>query len=204
MEKPKIVEALTKEAMVEEALLSSKRSHFVISITCLPVFVPDVIDAKRDDIRSTNGLYFIEYCTKGMRGYCEGHPYTVGCDLLKINLKVSGPKHFRACSQEFPEVRWLTQYTNYNDALFAIARMHQGMPIYFSVDWAKYTTVLRNKVLEEKGTLYGYRPLVVYKAKSSGRTIDLDTIDLGRDAQLLYDKKGRIEGLSYGDELCQK
>ena len=111
----------------------------------------DMIHNMDTNLRITRGIYMIKYHSKNDKDYKKGRPFTIGQDLIRMGIHVSGPRHFHYLCDRIPELNWLRHNTFYTDKLFDIAAMQTGIPIWFSIDWCGYA----EKLASQPGPAFG-------------------------------------------------
>lgn len=100
-------------------------------------------------IRSTKGLYMIKYTPIHSKDYRKGRAFKIGQDLIRWDIRVSGPKEWNALCDKIPEFGWLRRNSTLSDGMFRLAKLHPGMSFWFSVDWLRYEA----KLNEQAGTV---------------------------------------------------
>lgn len=127
---------LIRAGTSENMMLKVKSSRVVVDLDDHYVTIQDVFNHK-PNIRSTRGDFFIRYTSPKMWKGSAKFPYVIGQDLMPFRFMVKGPAHFRKASKYFKEVEWMLRNTYYKDHLFAVAKAHPGIPIYFTIDYCK-------------------------------------------------------------------
>lgn len=95
------------------------------------------------NLRMTKGLYMIKYVPKASKDHRKGRPFKIGQDLIRWDIRVSGPVEWHELCGRVPELKWLEHNSTLNDEMFDLAVQHPGMALWFSVDWAGYAQKLR-------------------------------------------------------------
>ena len=96
-------------------------------------------------IRATGGRYMVRYYGPGATRYKKGRPFQIGQDLIHWDIRVAGYAHWKALTHYIPELKWLDQNSTLTSFLFAVAKMHPGMSIFFTINRDKYV----NEILEQ-------------------------------------------------------
>ncbi len=96
-------------------------------------------------LRMTKGLYMIKYVPQHSRDFRKGRPYKIGQDLIRWDVRVSGPKEWKELCARIPEFGWIDRNSTLRTGLFKIAKQHPGMAFWFTVDWIRY----RNKLVKQ-------------------------------------------------------
>lgn len=112
-------------------------------------------------IVSTKGCYSITYNPENSPKRIKNKPYTIGQDLVKGLISVSGPAHFKCLCKRIPELHFLLKWTNFDDYLFNLAKMHPGVGFTFCMNWADYGKMIEKKA-EEMGLDINHKPFFVY------------------------------------------
>ena len=137
----------------------------VVSLSELPVSIENFKNFD-PSVRTTGGYYtLIYYPTTSVR-YVKDKPYCIGQDLIRLSVRVSGPKHWHCLASRIPELKWLEKWSTLEDEMFAIAKKHPGSQIFFTIKWIEYCRMIESKA-EEMGIDIDHKPLVVYAAKES-------------------------------------
>lgn len=134
---------------------------YIVSLTDKPISLKD-FKSFDPDIRTTKGLYTIQYMPLGNSWRNPKFPYLIGQDLVRIRVTVSGPKHWGCLCQRIPELAWIKRNSTLTDELFAIAKKHPGLTIRFGIDFVKYCGKIEAKA-EELGIDIDHKPLVCYQ-----------------------------------------
>ena len=140
-----------------DSFVSPYAYKFVISITDKPVFFDQIKDLD-PDLRVTKGMYMIKYVPRTSKDYKKGRPWKIGQDLLRWDIRVSGPKYWHEICRKVPELAWIERNSMLTDELFDLAARHPGMTFWFSVDWVKYV-----QKIEAQCGFKTLTPLVSYK-----------------------------------------
>ena len=157
-----VVEAKTGEEI--EVSASSPASPYTykyfIRLDDQPVIWDD-IQSLNPMLRSTKGLYMIKYTPKNSKDRKKGRPWKIGQDLIRWDIRVSGPKHWHYLCDRIPELDWIRRNTILTDEMFDIAVQHPGMTLWFSIDWVRYCNLIRSRT---KSVSVQRRPLTSRKA----------------------------------------
>lgn len=94
-------------------------------------------------LRATKGLYMIKYTPVRGRDYRKGRPFKIGQDLIRWDVRVSGPEEWHELCKRVLEFGWLERNSTMTDAWFRLAKAHPGMAMWFSVDWVRYEEKLQ-------------------------------------------------------------
>ena len=137
----------------------------VVNLYGLPVSIENFRNFD-PSIRTTGGYYTLTYYPTTSARYVKGKPYCIGQDLIRLSIRVSGPKHWHCLSGRIPELKWLAKWSTLTDQLFAIAKKHPGSPFGFTVKWEEYTDMIEKKA-EEMNIDIDHKAYVVYAAKES-------------------------------------
>lgn len=116
-------------------------------------------------LRMTKGVYMIKYVPKGSKDHRKGRPWKIGQDLIRWDIRVSGPKEWHELAKRVPEIGWLERNSTLNDRMFDLAVRHPGMSFWFSVDWIGYEdklqaqskSVLKKPFVSRKCSVAEYR-----------------------------------------------
>lgn len=125
----------------------------------------DMIQNLDPNLRVTKGMYMIKYIPKTDKRYKKGRPWMIGQDLIRMGIRVAGPRHFHYLCDRIPELNWLRHNTFYSDELFDIAAMQPGISFWFAIDWVGYA----KKLSVQKGPEFGSKqgpsstPYSIYK-----------------------------------------
>ena len=145
------------------------------NIPSKPFFVNKIVSLKDEpvsletftnfdpSIRQTGGFYQIIYNPTTSIFHVKNKPFFIGQDLIKMKVSVSGVRHWKCLCQRIPELAWIERNSTLTDQMFANAKKHPGMPLYFSVDWDRYIAMIEQKA-EEQGIDIDHKALVVYSA----------------------------------------
>lgn len=93
-------------------------------------------------LRATKGLYMIKYTPVHSKDYRKGRPFKIGQDLIRWDVRVSGPKEWHELCKRVIEFGWLERNSTMTDDWFRFAKAHPGMTFWFTVDWVRYEQVL--------------------------------------------------------------
>ena len=93
-------------------------------------------------LRATKGLYMIKYTPVHSKDYRKGRAFKIGQDLIRWDVRVSGPKEWHALTERVPEFGWLARNSTLTDDWFRLAKLHPGMTLWFTVDWVRYEAKL--------------------------------------------------------------
>lgn len=96
-------------------------------------------------LRMTKGLYMIKYVPQHSKDFRKGRPYKIGQDLIRWDVRVSGPKEWKELCARIPEFGWIDRNSTLRTGLFKIAKQHPGMAFWFTVDWIRYKNKLVKK-----------------------------------------------------------
>jgi len=113
------------------------------------------------NLRSTKGLYMIKYTPRNSKDRKKGRPWKIGQDLIRWDIRVSGPKHWHLLCDQIPELDWIRRNTTFTDEMFDIAVQHPGMTLWFSIDWVRYCNLIRSRA---RSVSVQRRPLASRKA----------------------------------------
>ena len=108
-------------------------------------------------LRATKGLYMIKYTPIHSKDYRRGRPFKIGQDLIRWDVRVSGPKEWHELCKKLIEFGWMERNSTLTDELFRIAKMHPGMTFWFSVDWVRYEKMLQAQSKEKIAVPFGAR-----------------------------------------------
>lgn len=97
-------------------------------------------------LRMTKGFFMIKYTPKGSRDYKKGRPWKIGQDMLRWDIRVSGPREWHELCKRVPELAWIQRNSIMSDRYFDIAAKHPGMTFFFTVDWLRYIDKLNAQV----------------------------------------------------------
>lgn len=124
-------------------------------------------DVKRYDpmIRATKGLCMIKYTPRGSKDYRKGHPFKIGQDLIRWDIRVSGKKEWNELCDRIPELNRLRNNSTLNNRMFDLAARHPGMTFWCTVDWVKYADKLQAQTEEELYRAYVSRKVSVQDYK---------------------------------------
>lgn len=122
-------------------------------------------------LRTTKGVYMIKYTPYHSKDYRKGRPFKIGQDLIRWDIRVSGTEEWHELCKRVPELGWLERNSYLTDNMFALAKKHPGMSLWFSVKWDEYEaklqeqshTVLENPFVSRKCSITEYKDK--YKAK---------------------------------------
>ena len=123
-------------------------------------------------LRATKGLYMIKYTPIRSKDYRKGRPFKIGQDLIRWDVRVSGPEEWHELCERVIEFRWLNRNSTLSDEMFRLAKAHPGMAMWFSIDWVRYEALLNaqsESVLE--------KPFVVRKSSVKDYATKLKTQD---------------------------
>ncbi len=118
------------------------------------IVTKDMIKAMDPQLRVTKGLYMIKYYGKGDKKRRKGRPFCIGQDLIRMQVYVSGSRHWNRLCDEIPELGWIRRNSTFSDRMFTLAAMHPGMTFWFCVDWIAYW----DKLASEPGADFGFAP----------------------------------------------
>ena len=104
-------------------------------------------------LRVTKGLYMIKYVPRGCKDHRKGRPWKIGQDLIRWDIRVSGPKHWLKLCSTVPELDWLNRNSTFDLRMFDIAVQHPGMTFWFSVDWVMYDQKIKSQNKLDEGSL---------------------------------------------------
>lgn len=156
------MDAKTKWELLERCPVQPFSSRTIVSLFDEPIDFQSLV-AGTPGIVSTKGTFSIAYNTMKNQLKNGDKPYAIYTDLLQFHkIQVSGPHHLDCIAQRIPEVAWMLRNSNYDPYLFALAKMHPGTLIPFSVNWAKYGRMIIAKA-NEKNMDIDNKPLVCYK-----------------------------------------
>ena len=179
--KSEAIEDIAKMAAIENMLVKTNSTCFIVSLRDEPVVAADLLDPHRkDDIRCTRGYFCIKY-----------DPYNNGVDtkykyvfttheFYGINIRVSGPEHFHELAYLIPELGWIIRNTTFDDILFAVAKAHPAMPIPFCIDAGRYYKNIIAKMNEKGIDPTVHKPFVTFKFASDRPYLDVDVKSLNR------------------------
>lgn len=173
MIKNRAAEKLVRAEVIKSTLIVGQTSRHIVKLDDSYPFAADVI-GHDPLIRVTYGTYFIKYQPDGSFQRATGFPFSIGNDLVGFALKAKNSQHFEKMAEIFPEVAWILRNTNYSPKLFAIAKMHPGMPFGFSVNWADYVERLTNWGDAHGIDLTINKPLITFRVSEKICNYDLD------------------------------
>lgn len=141
-----------------------------VSLSGKPL-APDANPAKDPDVVSTSMSYRVTYSfrEKGA-GRLTERAFLIECDVLRPSKSVrvrsweelvgysKGMFSISSVRYDMETVRWMLAFTQISRELFLCAEANPGMPIPFSVDWARYIR-LRNE--QDPGAKYRLRTLSI-------------------------------------------
>ena len=177
--KSESIEQIAKVASIENMLVKTNSTCFIISLRDEPVLASDLLNPQRKDaIRCTRGYFCIKY-----------DPYNNGVDtkykyvfttheFYGINIRVSGPEHFHKLAFIIPELGWIVRNTTFDDKLFAVAKAHPGMPIPFCIDAVRYYDMIVAKMNGAGIDPTVNKPFVTFKFASGLPHLDVDVKSL--------------------------
>ena len=87
--------------------------------------------------------------------------FMIGQDLIRWRVMVYGPKHWHRLASHVPELGWIDRNSTLTDDLFHVAAEHPGMNFYFTVDWVRYSNMIKKKAAEQ-GIDIDNHPFVVW------------------------------------------
>ena len=158
---------------ITQKIFEPKHIYFyVVSLTDKPISLKN-FKSFDPDIRTTKGLYTIQYLPLGSPGRNIKFPYLIGQDLVRLRVTVSGPKHWECVCQRIPELDWIRRNSTFSDKLFAIAKKHPGLTIRFGIDFVKYCEKIE-RAAEEQGIDIDHKPLVCYQWNDTVREQNKD------------------------------
>ena len=105
----------------------------------------DQVKALDPNLRVTKGMYMIKYTPKTSGDYKKGRPWKIGQDLIRWDIRVSGPQHWHKLCEKLPELGWLERNSTLTDYMFGLAARHPGMSFIFTVKWEEYEKQLQEK-----------------------------------------------------------
>ena len=123
-------------------------------------------------LRATKGLYMIKYTPVHSKDYRKGRPFKIGQDLIRWDIRVSGPKEWHELCARIIEFGWLERNATMNDEWFRLAKLHPGMAFWFSVDWLRYEAKLNSQVQEPLDMPFGVRKASVDEYKKVQKAKD--------------------------------
>ena len=82
----------------------------------------------------------------------------IGQDLIRMSIKVSGPKHWHFLCSKIPELAWIERNSTLTDEWFDIAARNPNMPFWFGINVPEYVKKLEAQAGERIDT-----PFVAYK-----------------------------------------
>ena len=112
-------------------------------------------------IVTTKGCYSITYNPDNSPKRIKDKPFTIGQDLIKGLISVSGPAHFKCLCKRIPELGFLKKWSNYDDRLFALAKKHPGIGFTFTLRWGDYADMIEKKA-EDMGLDIDHKPFFAY------------------------------------------
>lgn len=154
-----------KMGITENTLVSPYTTHIIMNIHDEPVSAV-TFQSGDPDVRATNGCYTLQYLPRTDRRSIPGKPYIIGQDLIRMRICVSGPDHFNRLASRIPELAWMRRNTTISNELFGFAKMHPGIPLYFTIDWVKYGGKIIKKA-EKAGLDINHKPFVAYCCSKS-------------------------------------
>lgn len=135
----------------EYAFVSPYAYKYALRMDEKPVYWDQILDLD-PNLRMTKGLYMIKYVPKASKDHRKGRPYKIGQDLIRWDIRVSGPTEWHELCSRVPELKWLERNSTLTDELFELAVQHPGMALWFSVDWVRYAAKLRAEYEAENGS----------------------------------------------------
>lgn len=113
-------------------------------------------------LRMTKGLYMIKYTPVHSRDYRKGRPFKIGQDLIRWDVRISGPEEWKELCARIPEFGWIARNSTFSTKLFKLAKQHPGMAFWFTVDWIRY----RNKLVKQakSASVHIEKPFVARKS----------------------------------------
>lgn len=93
----------------------------------------------------TSGAYSLKYFdfkyvvdSESYKRYTAERPFKIRQDITHFNIYFSGPISFDEYCKRIPELKFIKEYTNYNQTAFDMARNNPGFPVPFSFDLDRY------------------------------------------------------------------
>lgn len=127
-----------------ETYVSPLAYKYVVDLRDLPVYY-EQIKALDPNLRMTKGLYMIKYTPRGSGEYRKGRPFKLGQDLIRWDIRVSGPADWNRLCDRIPELGWLRRNSTFTDRMFDLAAKHPGMSFWYSLDWVRYEDLIQSK-----------------------------------------------------------
>lgn len=87
--------------------------------------------------------------------------FMIGQDLIRWRVMVYGPRHWHRLASHVPELGWIDRNSTLTDDLFHVAAEHPGMSFYFTVEWVRYSNMIKKKAAEQ-GIDIDNRPFMVW------------------------------------------
>lgn len=140
-----------------QTFVSPLAYKFTISLTEKNVTL-DMIQRMDPDLRITKGLFMLKYVPKTNSDYKKGRPWKMGQDIIRMGIRLSGPKHWHMLCNRIPELKWIERNSTLTDELFGLCAQHPGMTFWFSVDWVRYAKMLEDKRAAELESVQGKEP----------------------------------------------
>ena len=156
---------LDERGIIENSLISPRAYNYIASCADEPVSAEN-FQNKDPNIFGTRGFYSIKYIPSTDIKYKEGLHFQIGQDLIHWRVLCSGYSMWKALAKTIPELGWIDRNSTLCPELFGIAQAHPGMPVWFTIDWVKYTQMINQKA-EEKNIDIDHKPLVAYKCSQS-------------------------------------
>lgn len=156
---------LEERGINENTLISPRAYNYIISLKDEPISL-NRYETNDPNVRGTRGLYSIKFIPSTDNKYKEGLPFQIGQDLIFWRVLCSGYTMWKAMAKAIPELGWLDRNTTLCHELFTIAKCHPGMPVWFTIDWVRYTQKIQNKAREEDVDI-GSNPLVAHRCSQS-------------------------------------
>lgn len=128
-----------------QAFVSPLAYKYIIDLRDKPV-VWDQIKNLDPNLRATKGMYMIKYVPKGSADRKKGRPWKIGQDLIRWDIRVSGPVEWNSLCEKIPELAWLKRNSTLTPNMFNIAVKHPGMSFWFTIKWDEYETNIQKQI----------------------------------------------------------
>ena len=127
------------------AFVSPLAYKYIIHLDDKPVFFEHIknLDPK---LRATKGMYMIKYVPKGCKDRKIGRPWKIGQDLIRWDIRVSGPREWDGLCEKIPELAWMKRNSTLTRNMFNIAAKHPGMSFWFTIKWDEYETKIQKQI----------------------------------------------------------
>lgn len=132
-----------------QAFVSPLAYKYIIDLRDRPVFFEQIQNLD-PNLRATKGMYMIKYVPKGSADRKKGRPWKIGQDLIRWDIRVSGPVEWNSLCEKIPELAWLKRNSTLTPNMFNIAVKHPGMSFWFTIKWDEYETYLEQQLEQLK------------------------------------------------------